>query len=148
VTAAVARTVVCVDFSRRRQQDPPTTAAVRVPRVVKTLALAHRMDAMIAAGEVKDYAQAARILNLTRSRVSQITSLLLLAPAVQEAILDLPMTTGRDPVTERQLRPIVAEPDWNVQLQMWRNHGLATLLPHRDGTRILRQDDPGPRPAD
>ena len=26
---------------------------------------------------------------------------------------------GRDPISERQLRPIVAEPDWDKQLSMW-----------------------------
>lgn len=51
---------------------------------------------MVAAGELKDYADAARVLGCTRSRVAQITSLLLLAPAIQEAIVDLPMSTGRD----------------------------------------------------
>ena len=47
--------------------------------------------------------------------------MLLLAPKIQEAILDLPqVTNGRDPITERQLRPIAAEPDWNKQLELWR----------------------------
>ena len=79
---------------------------------------------MIAAGEMKDYAEAARVLGCTRPRVAQITSLLLLAPPIQEAIVALPMTTGRHAVTERQLRPIVAEPDWKKQLDMWRQiHG-------------------------
>ena len=85
------------------------------------LALAHRIDGMIRDGEVDDLADAARRLGLTRARVTQIANLLLLAPAIQEAILDLaPVTTGRDPISERQLRPIVAEPDWNEQIKMWR----------------------------
>ena len=72
-------------------------------------------------GELADYVEAARQLNLTRARVTQITNLLLLAPQIQEAIIDLPLVTnGRDPITERQLRPIAAEPDWNKQLSMWR----------------------------
>ena len=99
-------------------------ATPRLPRVVTTLALAHRIEAKIAAGDIKDYADAARRLGWTRARVSQVMNLLLLAPAIQEAILDLPTTTGRDPVTERQLRPIVAEADWDAQWQMWRQiHG-------------------------
>ena len=48
-------------------------------------------------------------------------NLLLLAHRVQEAVLDLPLVTnGRDPISERQLRQIAAEPDWNKQLFMWR----------------------------
>ena len=124
MTAAAAKTVLLVDFQRKRVQPPTVAATARLPRVVKTLALAHRIDAMIATGKFKDYVEAARALGLTRARVAQITSLLLLAPAIQEAILDLPLVTGRDPVTERQLRPIVAEPDWSTQMKMWRRiHG-------------------------
>ena len=66
-------------------------------------------------------ADAARRLGLTRARMTQMMNLLLLAPAIQEAILALPpVVTGRDPITERQLRRIVAEPDWNKQIKMWR----------------------------
>ena len=118
MNAAAAKSVLLVDFRRKRVQTPTVAATPQLPRVVRTLALAHKVDALIAAGELKDYADAARALNLTRARVAQITGLLLLAPAIQEAILDLPMTTGRDPVTERQLRPIVAEPDWDAQLRI------------------------------
>ena len=41
--------------------------------------------------EITDYADAARRLNLTRARVTQITNLILLAPEIQEAILDMPL---------------------------------------------------------
>ena len=42
-------------------------------------------------------------------------------PTIQGAILAMPpVTNGRDPVTERQLRPITGEADWNRQLTMWR----------------------------
>jgi hypothetical protein len=32
-----------------------------------------------------------------------------------------PITVGRDPITERTLRPIVAEPYWFHQLTLWTN---------------------------
>ncbi len=118
---AAARTVLRVDFAPERPQRGDVAPTGRVPRVARLLALAHRIDGMIRNGELDDLADAARRLNLTRARVSQITNLLLLAPAIQEAVLDLPLVTnGRDPVSERQLRPIAAEPDWNKQLSMWR----------------------------
>jgi len=48
-----------------------------------------------------------------------VARLTLLAPSIQAAILALPPGTGRDPITERQLRPIAAEPDWTTQIKMW-----------------------------
>ncbi len=46
--------------------------------------------------------------------------LLQLAPDIQEAILFLPLTThGRDPIRERYLRELVAEPDWAKQRLLW-----------------------------
>jgi len=30
-----------------------------------------------------------------------------------------PVTAGRDPITERTLRPIVSEPEWGEQLRRW-----------------------------
>ena len=92
----------------------------RVPRVTHLLALAHEIDRMVRDGEIADYAEAARRLNLTRARVTQVTNLVLLAPAIQAEVLDLKrVTNGRDPISERQLRPIAAEPDWNRQRALW-----------------------------
>ncbi len=52
--------------------------------------------------------------------MTQIANLLLLSPEIQEAILDLPpVTNGRDPVSERQLRRIVVETEWQRQLELW-----------------------------
>jgi hypothetical protein len=88
--------------------------------VARLLALAHKIDGMIRAGELCDLADAARTLGLARVRMTQITNLLLLAPEIQEAILELPpVTNGRDPVSERTLRTVVAEPNWTTQVQLW-----------------------------
>ena len=76
---------------------------------------------MIRDGNFRDLTDGAKAIGVTRARMPQITNLLLLAPAIQEEILDLPLVTnGRDPISERHLRPIVAEPDWNTQLTIWR----------------------------
>ena len=126
MNAPAARTAVRVDFEAERPQRRDVASTGRVPRVVRLLALAHRIDGMIRNGELDDLADAARRLNLTRARVTQIMNLLLLAPEIQEAILDLPLVTnGRDPITERQVRPIVAEADWNQQMEIW--NGLCSL---------------------
>ena len=98
-------------------QQPQT----RVPRVARLLALAWRIDALVGTGELKDLVHAAKVCGVTRPRMTQIMNLLLLAPAIQEAILDLPpVRRGRDRVTERQLRPVSGEPDWTNQTAMWR----------------------------
>ena len=86
------------------------------------LALAHDIERRVRSGELDDLATAARAYGLTRARVTQIVNLTLLAPAIQEEILALPrVTAGRDQITERTLRPIVAEPAWEVQLRSWRD---------------------------
>ena len=104
----------------RPNPKPVAPPVGRVPRVARLLALAHKVDGMIQVGELRDLAHAADTLGLTRARITQIMNLLLLAPAIQEAILELPpVTNGRDPVSERQVRPIAAEPDWAVQRSMW-----------------------------
>ena len=121
MNAPAVRTVVRVDFAATTPQRRDSAPTGGVPRVARLLALAHRIDAMIRDGELDDLAEAARRMNLTRARVTQIMNLLLLAPEIQEAILDLPLVTdGCDRVTERQVQPITAEPDWNRQLEMWR----------------------------
>ncbi len=100
---------------------PETDAPVgRVPRISRLMALALRLERLIETGEVKDQAEIARLGHVTRARVTQIMNLLYLAPDIQEAILFLPLTTrGRDPVREKHVRPISAEPNWKAQRSMW-----------------------------
>ncbi len=97
----------------------PTKHAPRAgeSRVATTLALAHRIDAMISSGHLKNQADAALVVGLTRARVTQIMKLLLLAPRIQEAILD---PEGSHSISESTLRDIAREPDWTNQLAMWR----------------------------
>lgn len=88
----------------------------RVPRVAKLMALAIKFDGMIRRGEVRDYAELARLGQITRARATQIMALLNLAPDIQERLLDLPLVTAeRDPVTERHLREVVCLVCWDEQ---------------------------------
>ncbi len=122
MNAHAARTVVRVDFGAERPQRPDVARTGRVPRVAHLLALAHSIDSMIRNGELDDLAEAARRLNLTRARVTQITNLLLLAPEIQEAVLNLGLVTnGRNPVTERNLRKVLVEIEWAAQLAIWKH---------------------------
>src|SRR4051812_27276299 len=100
---------------------PPPAPGGRVPKIARLMALAIRFDGLLARGEVKDYAELARLGHVTRARVTQIMNLLQLAPDIQEQILFLPeVEGGRDPVKEWQVRPVAAEVDWGGQRGMWR----------------------------
>jgi hypothetical protein len=84
------------------------------------MALAIHFDRLIRKGAVRDYTDIARLGAISRARVSQIMALLDLAPTIQEAILFMPrVPAGRDVVTERSLRGIVAETDWDAQIEIW-----------------------------
>jgi len=101
--------------------EPPAPTPGRVPRVARLLALAHRLERLVRTGVVKDYAEAARLGHVTRARVSQIMSLLYLAPDIQETILFLPqIERGRDPVVLHELLPIAGAADWTKQRRLWR----------------------------
>ena len=89
--------------------DPP------VARVAWQLALAHLIDRVVEKEVVADYAAAAQVLGLSRARLSQVTSLLLLAPEIQEAIL-----VGEITVAARKLWGVAGEPRWEVQKDLSR----------------------------
>jgi hypothetical protein len=99
---------------------PETPPLGRIPRAARLLALAHHYAALIAQGQVRDYADLSRQLGLTRARVTQIMALLHLAPDLQDAVLNLPpVFTGRDPLQEKAVRRIAREPLWVRQREMW-----------------------------
>ena len=98
-------------------KDMPTQ---RIPRISRLMALAIHFDNMIRSGGILDYAELSSLGHVSRARVSQIMNLLLLSPDIQEAILFLPpIEKGDDPITERDIRPIVAKIEWNQQRILW-----------------------------
>lgn len=98
----------------------PAKPVGRVPRVARLLALAHRFERLVETGVATDYADLARLGRVTRARVTQIMNLLVLAPDIQEAILYWPpVTSGKDPVSERGLRAVVAELEWGRQRMLF-----------------------------
>ena len=112
------RTVQCaVHFEReargRKRVQPgaeqPSLALPpgRVPRLARFLALALRLEGQLRQGVFKDCGEVARVGHVTRARVSQILSLVHLAPDIQEAILFLPRRQrGRDRVILRLVRTV------------------------------------------
>ena len=101
---------------------PAVAPKGRVPRISRLMALAIRFQGMLDRGELRGYAELARLGHVTRARVTQIMNLLNLTPGIQEAILFLPAVEGgRDPIKEWQVRPIAAGVDWRRQRGTWRN---------------------------
>jgi len=98
----------------------PIAPVGRVPRVSKLMALAIRFDQLLFEGRVADQSELARLAHVTQPRMTQIMNLLHLAPDIQEELLHLPpVTSGDDPITERDLRPITRMRDWRKQRRAW-----------------------------
>ncbi len=100
--------------------DRAPAAPVRRPaRVAQMLALAHRIEARIERGELRDRAHAAEVFALTRARVTQLCALTLLAPEIQEQLLFLEAVDGVEPLSERALRPVARALCWEEQRRRW-----------------------------
>ncbi len=89
---------------------PATPWEQKPSQLARRLALAHYIQRLIEAGQLKDYAAAARMIGLTRARLTQLTNLVLLTPELQERVL-----LGEVAVTERALRRVAGQADWNAQ---------------------------------
>ena len=101
----------------------------RVPRISRIMALAIHLQGLIERGEISNYAELAELGYVSRPRVSQIMDLNYLAPDIQEEILFLPeILKGRDPWSEREVRKISYEVDWNRQREMWKKMKKYILL--------------------
>jgi hypothetical protein len=95
-------------------QEPAIEPDDRPPRVARLVALAHKLEALIQSGRVKDYAELARLAQVSTAHIAQIVILSQLAPDIQESILFLSAEhSGR--ITEQALRRIAREPRWDRQ---------------------------------
>jgi hypothetical protein len=102
------------------QSDRTSPAApARLPRITRLMALAIKFQDMISRGEVRDYADLARLGYVTRARVTQIMNLLNLAPNIQEEILS--HQGGVPAIQERHLRPVTSQVLWKDQRRLWRS---------------------------
>lgn len=117
--------VVEVPFVRRKRGKADVFVAPASPepespttRVARMLALAHTMSSLLRYGTVGDQRELAAPMMLTRGRVTQLLDLTLLAPDIQEQILE-----GADPgiarITERALRSIVRLRCSTEQRRLW-----------------------------
>ncbi len=92
-------------------------ASPRTPRVTRLMALAVKYQGLVDNGELRDYADIARLGYLSRARITQIMNLANLAPDIQEELLfpacSLP--------TERRLRQLTKLIGWAEQRLSWRD---------------------------
>jgi hypothetical protein len=97
------------------------SAPAKLPHITKLMALAIRLEHLLATGQVKDQAEIARVAGITRARVTQILNLTNLAPDIQQAILDLEPSTDYVPrFREREVRTIAITPNWEKQRESWK----------------------------
>ncbi|MFW6336899.1 MAG: hypothetical protein ACOC3G_07205 [Phycisphaeraceae bacterium] len=102
-------------------QPEPTDSVGQVHRISKLMALAIRFGQLLRDGVVADQSELARLAHVTQPRMTQIMNLLHLAPDIQEEVLTLQcVTSGRDPVTEWDLRAVVRNAAWATQRREWK----------------------------
>jgi len=100
-----------------RKAGPKMPDQPRIPRISRLMALAIKFRDMVDRGEVRDYADLARLGYVTRARLTQIMNLLLLAPDIQENLL---LSTAA--VEERRLRIVSKLIEWKEQRKSFRRH--------------------------
>ena len=99
---------------------PPARTPVRRPaRVAVMLALAHKIQDAIDKGVIRDQAEAARRLGITRARVTQLLDLTLLAPEIQERLLFAEAVNGVEPLCEHGFRGVIRAGRWEIQRERW-----------------------------
>jgi hypothetical protein len=85
------------------------------------LALALKFEELIRSGAVSNYTVLAQLGQVSRSRITQMTGLLNLAPDIQEEILFLrPEEARRLRISEPAVRKLSATLLWNKQREQWR----------------------------
>ena len=99
---------------------PKAVPTGRVPRISRLMALAIQFDRLIREGKVADLSELARLAHVTQPRMTQIMNLNHLAPEIQEHLLFLPLiTSSRNSLHERALRPLTALTEWHSQRLKW-----------------------------
>ncbi len=107
----------------------PDTPQGKIPRLSRLMALAIHCDELLRTGQITNQSELAYYARITRARLTQILTLLNLAPDIQEQILFLPRTTkGRGEIQEKDIRQIAMELDWGRQLVNWDSRQCRKLI--------------------
>ena len=111
---------------QQRENERQMTAAVTLraenaPPITRLMALAVKFEGLIQQGVVKDYAELARLGQVSRARITQIMNLLNLAPDIQEAILFMTGEgSAEQSLRETSVRTLSAEVIWSRQREQWK----------------------------
>lgn len=101
--------------------EPEQSTPDRLPRITKMMALAIRLDHLIKTRQVTDQAELACVGHVSRARLTQIMDLNMLAPDIQEDILELPTSRGYCQCPqEKEVRRIAIDLNWNNQRIAWK----------------------------
>ena len=101
---------------RRNPAEPKVPDPPRIPRITRLMALAIKFQDMVDRGEVRDYADLARLGYVSRARITQIMNLLNLAPQIQEALLfPLEGLSGGSVACENRIRSVARLIFWEDQ---------------------------------
>src|SRR5713101_8286217 len=107
-----------MDLATAQAESVSTT---QVPRITRLLALAVKFEGLLQQGVVKDYAELARLGQVSRARVTQIMNLLSLAPDIQQQILSWSREgPGGQSVRETSVRALSSEVMWSRQREQWK----------------------------
>jgi hypothetical protein len=119
-TVDVEITIKRRERRRPKEEQPEKDCAPSIPRISRLMALAITSQDMVDRGEVRDYADLARLGFVTRARLTQIMNLTLLEPDIQEEILGLRQVTCAPIFSERHVRSVIKFILWEHQRQAWR----------------------------
>jgi hypothetical protein len=99
------------------------------------MALAIQWDDRLRKGVNLDGRALAHQGRVSRTRITQIANLLHLAPDIQERLLWLaPLAQGREPITEKSLRRLAGDYDWQRQRERFAAL-MCRRIERRDGNR-------------
>ena len=102
----------------RRGKRPKHAKPTRLPRVTRLMALSIKYEHLIQKGLVKNHAELADLAGVDRSQISTILRYRLLAPDIQEWLINLPETEkGNDPLGFMDLRYLSSIISWEKQRQ-------------------------------
>ena len=99
-----------VSFGKKPAPKPKRIEPAPVSRAARMLALAYHVERLVESRDLKDYAEAARRLGITRARMGQVMNLLGLSPRLQQRLL-----TGDLQIGERGIRAVVRQAVWERQ---------------------------------
>lgn len=102
----------------RKGRKPKSAKTTREPRIKRLMALAIKYEQLTETGAICSHQELAFLAGADRSQISRIMRLRLLAPKIQETLLNLPEAPkGQDPILWRHINPLTRIDCWNEQQQ-------------------------------